>query len=269
MIRNIGIIGCGWLGLPLAKTLIASGFKVRGSTTTAGKLSILQDTGIRAYQIVLGEEEIKGNMAGFLRGLDAVIVNVPPGLRSNPGERYVKKMELLHREIQKAEVTDVLFISSISVYGAQSGEITEDTFPHPKTESGKQLLASENIFRNDRSLRTSVIRFGGLIGPERHPVTHLAGKKGLSNGEDFVNLIHLNDCIGMITVTLTNEYWGEIFNGVYPDHPKKEDYYTKEAQKRGLPVPRYDRKTTKYKGKRIKSRNFLIKNYCFSTPLTY
>lgn len=262
-------MGCGWLGLPLAKTLIASGYKVRGSTTTTGKLSILREAGVSPYEIVIGEEEIKGTLDGFLSGLDAIILNVPPGLRSNPGESYVKKNKVLHREIQKANITGVLFISSISVYGGHTGEITEDDIPNPITESGKQLLQSENIFRDDSALRTSVIRFGGLIGPDRHPVTHLAGKKGLSNGEDLTNLIHLNDCIGMIEFILANEYWGEIFNGVYPDHPKKKDYYTKEAQKRGLSGPEYDQEKTKYKGKQVKSRNILIKNYCFSTPLTY
>ena len=39
--NKIGIIGCGWLGLPLAKELISNNHKVKGSTTTEEKLKIL------------------------------------------------------------------------------------------------------------------------------------------------------------------------------------------------------------------------------------
>ena len=44
--NKIGIIGCGWLGLPLAKEFISNNYKVKGSTTTKEKLKISekQDT---------------------------------------------------------------------------------------------------------------------------------------------------------------------------------------------------------------------------------
>ncbi|MDC1274067.1 SDR family NAD(P)-dependent oxidoreductase, partial [Flavobacteriaceae bacterium] len=38
---KIGIIGCGWLGLPLAKSLISNNYKVKGSTTRKNKLTVL------------------------------------------------------------------------------------------------------------------------------------------------------------------------------------------------------------------------------------
>ena len=33
--NKIGVLGCGWLGFPLAKDLIKQGFKVKGSTTVS------------------------------------------------------------------------------------------------------------------------------------------------------------------------------------------------------------------------------------------
>ena len=39
--NKIGIIGCGWLGLPLAKEFISNNYKVKGSTTTKEKLETL------------------------------------------------------------------------------------------------------------------------------------------------------------------------------------------------------------------------------------
>ena len=49
--NKIGIIGCGWLGLPLAKEFISNNYKVKGSTTTKEKLEILKTEGIEAYLI--------------------------------------------------------------------------------------------------------------------------------------------------------------------------------------------------------------------------
>ena len=36
--KIIGILGCGWLGLPLAQQLVEDGHIVRGSTTQNSKL---------------------------------------------------------------------------------------------------------------------------------------------------------------------------------------------------------------------------------------
>ena len=46
--NKIGIIGCGWLGLPLAKEFVSNNYKVKGSTTTKEKLEILENEGIDA-----------------------------------------------------------------------------------------------------------------------------------------------------------------------------------------------------------------------------
>lgn len=263
MKNTIGIIGCGWLGLPLAKSLIQSGYHVRGSTTNSLKLAVLEEEGIMPYLISLGQDGITGPIKEFLDGLDILIVNVPPKLRGNSNESYVLKMKFLHDEIRKSSVKKIIFVSSTSVYGAAGGEVTEDTLPMPLTESGRQLLEVEKIFQKDASIQTSIIRFGGLIGPNRHPVTMLSGKRNLSNGNERINLIHLDDCIHLIKAVLTNNWWDEIFNGVYPEHPLKRDYYSHMADKKKLPRPRYLTSESIKSGKIIISRKFLNKNIRF------
>lgn len=39
---SISVLGCGWLGLPLAKHLIDSGFMVKGSIRSSSKISDLE-----------------------------------------------------------------------------------------------------------------------------------------------------------------------------------------------------------------------------------
>lgn len=269
MSKTIGVLGCGWMGLPLAKALLDTDHRVYGSTTSEEKLADLDKEGIIPFKIVLGEDKIDGPISTFLAPLEILIINVPPKLRGKHKENYVQKMKLLNSEILKSGIKKIVFVSSTSVYGNVEGEVTENTAVNPVNESGKQLLAVENLFKKTKKLQFAILRFGGLIGPERHPVMFLAGRMGLENGKEYVNLIHLNDCIGMILYILENDYWNETYNGVFPHHPEKSVFYTSEALKRGLSAPQYVLKKSKYRGKQVICRNILNKKYRFSTPITY
>jgi nucleoside-diphosphate-sugar epimerase len=265
--KKIGVLGCGWLGLPLAKSLIDDKHSVYGSTTSNSKMEVLQKGNIIPFTIVLNGNGIVGNIQNFLEESDLLIINVPPKLRSNPEESYLEKIRQLHCEIKKSDVTKVLFVSSTSVYGDVDGLVTEDSPAHPNTESGRQLLASENIFSQDKDLNTTIIRFGGLIGPGRHPVNHLSGKTNLTNGNDPVNLIHLNDCIGIIKTVIHGKYKHKVLNGVYPLHPTKEEYYTSEAIKKGLLPPIYSKDSPQLGNKTIESRYLNVKIYQYNTSI--
>lgn len=267
MNKRVGVIGCGWLGLPLAISLINEGYQINGSTTSEEKFTLLKKEGILPFLISLHEDNIGGDTKDFLTDIDVLIVNVPPKLRGTKKENYIKKIELLHEEVKKHTVKKIIFVSSTSVYGAIEGVVTEESIPQPSTESGKQLLAAENIFKNDADLQTTVIRFGGLIGPNRHPITMLSGRQELSNGHHPINLIHLDDCIGIITAVIENSWWNIILNGVHPDHPTKRKYYTNKAIELELQIPDYKEGNSK-KGKKIHSKTLInVKKYKFTTTL--
>ncbi|WP_422858530.1 SDR family oxidoreductase [Flagellimonas sp. S174] len=267
MNKSIGVLGCGWLGFPLAKELVNLGYEVHGTTTSASKMELLKHSGIEPYQIALHSDSIQGKIEDFLNKVKILIINVPPRLRKSNAESYVEKMKRLHSKLMGSSVENIVFASSTSVYGNITGEITEDSTPQPFTESGKQLLVCENLFKEDQKFKTTIIRFGGLIGPTRHPVTMLSNKKGLTNGNDPVNLIHLDDCIHIIHTIIKNEYWDEIFNAAYPLHPTKKEYYTQEAIKRNLPIPGYEATSSKSVRGIVKSRNFINKSHKFFTSI--
>ncbi|UWX55255.1 NAD(P)-binding domain-containing protein [Maribacter litopenaei] len=77
MNKVIGVLGCGWLGLHLAKNLLEQGFTVKGTTTSKDKMDSLTHLGIDSYLIQISESEIKGNLAAFLDGIDFLIINIP------------------------------------------------------------------------------------------------------------------------------------------------------------------------------------------------
>ncbi len=105
---------------------------------------------------------------------------------------------------------------------------------------------------NNNKFQTTVIRFGGLIGPGRHPVNFLSGKKQIKDPNAPINLIHQEDCIGIILKVLEEEAWGTIINAVSPKHPDREHYYTEVANLKNLALPEFE-KTGVSNGKIIQS----------------
>ena len=102
--KQISILGCGWLGFPLAKSLLQKGFSVNGSTTTLEKMAILENAGINAFQIALSEEEINGDIDSFLSHSQILIIDIPPKLRGNSNENFVAKIQNLIPFIEKSSV---------------------------------------------------------------------------------------------------------------------------------------------------------------------
>jgi nucleoside-diphosphate-sugar epimerase len=274
--KTIAILGCGWLGLPLAKSLLSKGYEVKGSTTSESKLDVLKNTGILPFQIQLEEHQIIGNIEDFLKETNVLVIDIPPGLRRETSSynemTFVNKIEKLIPYIEKSGIQKVLFVSSTSVYADSFPivEITEETKPNPDTESGKQLAITERHLQSNPHFKTTIIRFGGLLGDDRHPITFLAGKTNVENPDAPVNLIQREDCIGIIEKILNQvEYdiWGETFNAVAPQHPTRKAYYQKKAELFNLPLPTFA-EHSESKGKMISSKKVeTILGYSFQKEI--
>jgi nucleoside-diphosphate-sugar epimerase len=273
--KQISILGCGWLGLPLAEALMEKGFLVKGSTTSSEKLSVIENLGIQPFWIVLESNNVSGDIKTFLQGSETLIIDIPPKLRGNSKENFIGKIATLIPFIEKSAIENVLFVSSTSVYGDTSSfdcaqddtlSVTEETKTYPETESGRQLVAVEQLLQTNIHFKTTILRFGGLIGEDRHPIRFLAGRKNLENPKAPINLIHQTDCIGIIIKIIELDCWNETFNAVAPFHPSREKYYTQKAIDLGLELPQFNSESPPF-GKTIlstKAENVL--GYTFSKP---
>jgi nucleoside-diphosphate-sugar epimerase len=157
----------------------------------------------------------------------------------------------------------VLFVSSTSVYADDNMVVTEEMPVRPQTESGRQIVASEEVLQSGSNFKTTIVRFGGLVSDDRQPIKFLSGKEDLENPDGPVNLIHRDDCIGIIEAILEKNAWGEIFNGVAPYYPTREDHYTKKAIALGLPAPKFSRAKPS-QGKTVSSQKVIsVLGYSF------
>jgi nucleoside-diphosphate-sugar epimerase len=262
--KQISILGCGWLGLPLAKSLLQKGYLISGSTTSENKIPMLHNAGITTFLICLSEDKLEGEMDSFLKNSEILIIDIPPKLRGNAldtstalSKTFVKKIQNLIPFIENSSVKKVLFVSSTSVYADDNVTITEESIPNPDTESGKQLFEAEELLQSKENFQTTVIRFGGLIGADRHPIKFLSGKTNIENPEAPINLIHQEDCIGIIEKIIQkahneNYNWNETYNAVAPFHPTRKEYYTQKAMELNLALPHFNESKTSI-GKLISS----------------
>lgn len=265
MKTQISVIGCGWLGLPLAKKLVEEKFHINGSTTSKEKLQTLKQFNIKPFLVTLNESEISGNYSEFLKGSETVIINIPPGLRRNPNKNHVSEIKHLIHAIEKQSVKNVIYVSSTSVFMDEIGFpiITSKTIPNATSNASKQLIEIEQLLQASSSFKTTILRFGGLIDEERHPAKFLSGKDNISNPEAPINLIHKTDCIAIIVAILKKELWNTTLNAVYPIHPTKKTYYTKFCERADLPLPTYN-SSEKSKGKIMDSNKLVqLLNYSF------
>lgn len=238
---NISILGCGWLGTPLAEHLIAKGHSVKGSTTTEEKLSALEHKGIHPYLLSL-DPELNCTSCDEFWNSELLVLNIPPGRRrKHVVDFHTTQIESVIRYLEGSPVRFVLFASSTSVYPKTGGVMKEkDAIPGNATrESGEALLKAESLLTGSSAFETTIVRFGGLYGYDRNPAKYLAGKKEVSNGNAPVNLIHQDDCVQIISRIIEMDVRGEIFNAVSEGHPPKKQYYTAIARQAGLEPPTF------------------------------
>ncbi|MGE4289785.1 MAG: NAD(P)-binding domain-containing protein [Salinivirgaceae bacterium] len=253
--KRLSILGCGWLGKALAKNLVEKGWELKGSVTSPSKMNELKEVGINPFVIDIGQRDYE--LTPFLDS-EVLLMALPP--------QELDDYQRLIDNLEKTGLKKVLFISSTSVYIDSNNELNEEA---PVNEG--RLALAEALFTNNPNFKCTVLRFGGLFGYKRKPGNFFAEGRIIPNPEGVVNLIHRDDCIGIITALLEQEVWGEIFNACAPSHPTRREFYTREQTKLGRPAPVFST-VNPATGKRINPQKLITRiNYRFKYPdlMTY
>ena len=266
--RSISILGCGWLGVPLAKHFLGNGIVVKGSVTNDEKFGMLRDAGISPYRIVLSDTEVILDDPDFFR-CDVLVISIPPRRIEGIEQVFPSQIRRLIPFILKSGIQKVIFISSTSVYPDQNQLARENEILFPDKASGRALAEAENLLREQSGFKTTIVRFGGLIGADRNPARFLRkSTQPIANAP--VNLIHQDDCIGIISAIIEQELWDETLNACCPEHPMKKDFYEKAAIQSGLPVPAISEELAAFKtidsSKLIRLLNY---QFIYSSPMDY
>ena len=241
--QKISILGCGWFGFAFAIELIERGYSVKGSTTSPKKIDVLSKAGIDPFLIDFSAEG-KHNSQEFFDA-DVLFICIPPKRNSLELGDYPKKIESII--LSTKDKTQIVLISSTSVYGDQGKIVDEESETHPETASGKVVLAAEQILKSLRPSSFTIIRFAGLIGPDRNPGRFFAGRKDIPNGLAPVNMIYQKDAVAIACAIVEEKAFCKIYNACAANHPTKIDFYTRAALSLGLEKPIFLKEKTSFK----------------------
>ena len=207
--RNVSILGCGWLGKPLAISLLDDGYSLKGSTTKEEKLALLEDNNIEPFIVDISSFE---EFDDFLH-TDILIIAIT--------SKDIDGFEHLITQIENSIIQKVIFISSTSVYARANKVMTEDD-----EILNTPLSTIENLFRENTFFETTILRFAGLFGGERHPSNWFNNGRKIPQPKGFVNMIHKEDCIEIIHEIINQNCWYQTFNACSNHHPTRREFYT-------------------------------------------
>lgn len=230
--QTVSVLGCGWLGLPLAERLLSEGYRVKGATRTQEKLPLLAAKGIQPHYVHLPAQKAADQLAQ-LSECDLLIVNIPPQRRNGKHSLHDVHMNYLVAELQRyGQHARIIYVSSTSVYRDTNGEVTESSEVNSPDED--VIVYAEQLLQ--REFAATVLRCGGLMGYDRIPGKYFAGRT-TDTGDVPVNFIHRDDVIGLILSIIRQNVVAEVYNAVAPLHPTRREVYLANAAQFALQPP--------------------------------
>jgi nucleoside-diphosphate-sugar epimerase len=198
---RITVVGCGYVGLELARQLADRGHDVTGVRRS--------DEGLEAVDAV--DENVDAVRADAtdpdsLRSLpdaDAVVFAASSGGREAAAARavYVDGLRNVLTEYKtRARPPDrLVYTSSTGVYGDHEGEwVDEETPLDPTTEKTQVLVAAERVATVEAAeagIDGTVARFAGLYGPDRYRLRRYIDGPVTAG---YLNMVHRDDAAGAI-----------------------------------------------------------------------
>jgi len=229
------IIGCGYIGLPLALEL-----RGRGDSVTPWVHSEQGSRGARGEgfaEIVIGSVADRDVWNG-VRGEYDLIIHCASSGRGD-ATAYAEVFREGMREVAARQPkARKIFVSSTSVYAQQKGEIvTEASAAKPFTATGKVLCEAEEI---SLGAGATVVRSSGIYGPGRG-VLFEKFRRGEAvmegDGLRWMNQIHQRDLVAALELLVAAGASGEIYNATDDTPVMQRDYYAWCAEFLGKAMP--------------------------------
>jgi nucleoside-diphosphate-sugar epimerase len=193
---RVAILGCGYVGLELARQLVAD-HKVVG--VRRSDLDAVRETGADAVQADVTDREA----LAAVPDADVVVFAASSGGRGADAARqvYVEGLRtVVDVFTDRANPPEQLvYTSSTGVYGDHGGDWVDESTPiDPTTEKTAVLAEAERIateYADEADIDGTVARFAGLYGPGRYRLErYLEGP--VTAG--YLNMVHRTDAAGAI-----------------------------------------------------------------------
>jgi nucleoside-diphosphate-sugar epimerase len=237
------IVGCGYIGLPLAAELVRLGHEVFGINRSQEKAAALQAHGVHPLTADVTQ---RASLDSLPQPFDWVVnaVSSNKGKLDDYQQTFLNGTHNLVDCLAVSPPKKYIHVGSTSVYTQTDGSMVKETSAaQPTTEMGLVLAETEQTllraFR-ERKFPVILLRVAGIYGPGRGHLflqylkdeAHINGK-----GERLLNMIHRDDVVNSIIATLKNGRLGEIYN-VVDDEPVPQIHFVRwlsETLGKGMP----------------------------------
>ncbi|WP_043748391.1 SDR family oxidoreductase [Imhoffiella purpurea] len=233
---NTIIIGCGYVGVRLARQYLDRGERVVGVVRSEAGLARLEAAGIPALRCDLAVDEPDGLPLAGAR----IFYLAPPsgqGLEDSSVRRLVDAFE------RHGQPERLLYLSTTGVYGDCGGGWVDETHPVGPTQdrSYRRLDAEERLrdWSRSRGGELVVLRVGGIYGPDRLPLERIRRAVPMVRAEEapYTNRIHVEDLVSVCLAAMDKGPNGAVYN-VSDGHPSSmTDYFLQVAEAAGLDPP--------------------------------
>ena len=206
---RVAILGCGYVGIELGSRLTDAGHDVVGVRRSAAGLDAIEAAGFDAVRADVTDAE----SLGAVPDVDWVVYAVSAGGRGVDMARaaYVEGLRTATETFggRESPPDRLVYTSSTGVYGDHDGDwVDESTTPTPATERQRVLLEAERIALASDRIDGTVVRFGGLYGPDRYRLDYYLDGPVT---EGYLNSTHRDDAAGAVAHVLeTDRARGEV-----------------------------------------------------------
>ncbi len=212
MLQDTLIIGCGDIGVRVARFLQGAGGHVFGLARTDESAVRLRDCGLAP---VMGNLDDPASLAGLpTTGKLVFYLAPPPG-----GGPFDSRMRNFCQAIDPAQLPiRVVYMSTSGVYGDCGGNlVTEATPVHPQTSRAQRRVDAETALQEwgrQHGVPIVILRVTGIYGPGRLPLARIRQGHPVLREEESppTNRIHADDLAVVCVKAALRAADGEIFN---------------------------------------------------------
>ncbi|CAL4976978.1 unnamed protein product [Urochloa decumbens] len=230
--RHMLVLGAGFVGRSVSERLLAQGWKVSGTCTSAAKKRELEMLGMNASVFDATEKSKLENIQS-LQQATHLLISIPPV--PGVGDPLLNLNEDLKGILGHGNLEWLCYLSSTSVYGDCGGALVdEDHTVNPKSESAKLRHKAEKGWLNlvdDMDLSAFILRLGGIYGPGRSALDTLAKSKSLSQrqklreSKHYTARVHVADIYQAILASMSQRCARKIFNVVDDDPAPRAEVF--------------------------------------------
>ena len=269
--KNIAIIGCGYIGIEVAKDWTKKRDDVTATTRTPERLQELSQVAQKSVILKGNDEE---EFVPIIVHNETILVTTAADSYEHYESAYLNTAQIFRRLALEMDLPRTLiYTSSASVYGDHRGLwVDESSDLLAKGEQARILIEAEKTYASLEELGWDVciFRFSEIYGPGREiskKVHSLTNRSLPGSGEKFTNMVHRDDCAGAINYALRHHMTG-VYNLSDDDHPTKKELYSQISRKFQLPEVKWDPSLTCLHGgnKRVSNHKIKKDGYRFMHP---